>query len=80
MNKKIAVIGAGNVGATTAHWCAAAELGDIVYVERMLGVIPVSNSREWVDANIVDEQGAPTPITAFISTASKAATTVDCLR
>ena len=27
---KISIIGAGNVGATTAHWCAAAELGDIV--------------------------------------------------
>ena len=27
---KISIVGAGNVGATTAHWCAAAELGDIV--------------------------------------------------
>ena len=26
---KITIVGAGNVGATTAHWCAAAELGDI---------------------------------------------------
>ena len=30
---KISIIGAGNVGATTAHWCAAAELGDIVLVD-----------------------------------------------
>jgi len=30
---KITVIGAGNVGATTAHWCAAAELGDIVLLD-----------------------------------------------
>src|SRR4029077_17283203 len=30
---KICIIGAGNVGATTAHWCAAAELGDIVLVD-----------------------------------------------
>ena len=30
---KISVIGAGNVGATTAHWCAAAELGDVVLVD-----------------------------------------------
>ena len=30
---KIAIIGAGNVGATTAHWCAAAELGDIVLLD-----------------------------------------------
>ena len=25
---KITIVGAGNVGATCAHWCAAAELGD----------------------------------------------------
>ncbi|MEX2559595.1 MAG: malate dehydrogenase, partial [Pirellulales bacterium] len=30
---KIAIVGAGNVGATTAHWCAAAELGDIVLLD-----------------------------------------------
>lgn len=30
---KISVIGAGNVGATCAHWCAAAQLGDIVLLD-----------------------------------------------
>jgi malate dehydrogenase len=30
---KISIIGAGNVGATTAHWCAAGELGDIVLLD-----------------------------------------------
>ena len=30
---KITVIGAGNVGATCAHWCAAAELGDVVLLD-----------------------------------------------
>ncbi len=30
---RISIIGAGNVGATTAHWCAAAELGDIVLLD-----------------------------------------------
>jgi malate dehydrogenase len=30
---KISIVGAGNVGATTAHWCAAQELGDIVLVD-----------------------------------------------
>ena len=30
---KITVVGAGNVGATTAHWCAAAELGDVVLLD-----------------------------------------------
>ncbi|NIL96761.1 MAG: malate dehydrogenase [Planctomycetales bacterium] len=30
---KITIVGAGNVGATTAHWCAAAELGDILLLD-----------------------------------------------
>ena len=30
---KITIVGAGNVGATTAHWCAAMELGDLVLVD-----------------------------------------------
>ena len=30
---KISVIGAGNVGATCAHWAAAKELGDVVLLD-----------------------------------------------
>ena len=30
---KITIVGAGNVGATTAHWCAAGELGDIILLD-----------------------------------------------
>lgn len=30
---KISIIGAGNVGATCAHWCASKELGDIVLLD-----------------------------------------------
>src|SRR5271167_3953708 len=30
---KISIIGAGNVGATAAHWAAAKELGDIVLLD-----------------------------------------------
>ncbi|EMI52939.1 malate dehydrogenase [Rhodopirellula sallentina] len=30
---KITIIGAGNVGATCAHWCAAAELGDVCLLD-----------------------------------------------
>lgn len=30
---KITIVGAGNVGATCAHWCAANELGDIVLLD-----------------------------------------------
>src|ERR1700678_1619234 len=30
---KISIIGAGNVGATAAHWAASKELGDIVLLD-----------------------------------------------
>ena len=30
---KISIIGAGNVGATCAHWCAAGELGDVILLD-----------------------------------------------
>ncbi len=35
---KITIIGAGNVGATCAHWAAAKELGDIVLVDILDGM------------------------------------------
>ncbi|MFQ6110713.1 MAG: malate dehydrogenase, partial [Nitrospinota bacterium] len=35
---KITIIGAGNVGATTAHWAAEKELGDIYLVDIMEGM------------------------------------------
>ena len=35
---KISIIGAGNVGATCAHWAAAKELGDIVLVDVIEGM------------------------------------------
>ncbi len=35
---KITIVGAGNVGATAAHWCAAKELGDVVLVDVVEGV------------------------------------------
>ncbi|RMF39166.1 MAG: malate dehydrogenase, partial [Chloroflexi bacterium] len=38
MRKKISIIGAGNVGATTAHWAATRELGDIVLVDIVEGL------------------------------------------
>src|SRR3954447_3950473 len=36
--KKITVVGAGNVGATAAHWIATKELGDVVLVDVVEGV------------------------------------------
>jgi malate dehydrogenase len=36
--KKITVVGAGNVGATAAHWLASKELGDVILVDIVEGV------------------------------------------
>ncbi|WP_333870435.1 malate dehydrogenase [Desulforamulus putei] len=36
--KKITIVGAGNVGATCAHWAAAKELGDIVLIDVAEGI------------------------------------------
>jgi malate dehydrogenase len=38
MRKKITVVGAGNVGATTAHWLATRELADVVLVDIAEGI------------------------------------------
>ncbi|MGH7736961.1 MAG: malate dehydrogenase [Candidatus Tyrphobacter sp.] len=38
MRNKVSIVGAGNVGATTAHWLAAKELADIVLVDVIEGV------------------------------------------
>ena len=35
---KITIVGAGNVGATTAHWIASQELGDVVLVDILEGI------------------------------------------
>ena len=38
MRKKVTIVGAGNVGATAAHWLAAKEIADIVLVDVVEGV------------------------------------------
>jgi malate dehydrogenase len=38
MRKKVTIVGAGNVGATSAHWIAAAELADVVLIDVVEGV------------------------------------------
>ena len=57
---KITVIGAGNVGATCAHWAAAKELGDIVLVDIVDGLpqgkaldLRQASPIERFDANII---------------------------
>jgi malate dehydrogenase len=49
---KITIIGAGNVGATTAHWCAAAELGDVVLLDiPQTGDMPKGKSLDLFQAS-----------------------------
>ena len=51
---KITIIGAGNVGATTAHWCAAAELGDIVLLDiPQAGDMPKGKALDLMEASPV---------------------------
>ena len=38
MAAKITIVGAGHVGATTAHWAAAKELGDVVLIDIIAGL------------------------------------------
>lgn len=48
---KISIIGAGNVGATAAHWCAAAELGDIVLLDiPQTGDMPAGKALDLMEA------------------------------
>ena len=57
---KITIIGAGNVGATCAHWAAAKELGDIVLLDIIEGMpqgkgldLREASPIEKFDANII---------------------------
>jgi malate dehydrogenase len=38
MRKKVSIVGAGNVGATAAHWIAAKELADVVLIDVVEGI------------------------------------------
>ncbi|OEF95586.1 malate dehydrogenase [Desulfuribacillus alkaliarsenatis] len=50
---KITIIGAGNVGATAAHWAASKELGDIVLVDIAEGV-PQGKALDLMEAAPVE--------------------------
>src|SRR6202165_4598732 len=53
VRNKITVVGAGNVGATAAHWLAAKELGDVVLVDIVEGV-PQGKSLDLAEAAPVE--------------------------
>jgi malate dehydrogenase len=54
MRKKITIVGAGNVGATAAHWAAERELGDIVLVDIVEGV-PQGKALDLMEARPVED-------------------------
>jgi len=51
--KKITIVGAGNVGATAAHWAAEKELGDIVLVDIIEG-IPQGKALDLMESKPVE--------------------------
>ncbi len=51
--KKITIVGAGNVGATAAHWAAVKELGDIVLLDVVEG-IPQGKALDLAEAGPVE--------------------------
>ena len=50
---KISIIGAGNVGATTAHWIASKELGDVVLLDIVEGM-PQGKSLDLLESAPVE--------------------------
>lgn len=53
MRNKITIVGAGFVGATAAHWCAAKELGDVVLVDVVEGM-PQGKALDLLQAGPVE--------------------------
>jgi len=62
MRKKVTIVGAGNVGATTAHWIAAKELANVVLIDVLDGVPQGSYSdlKMPADSGFSEYQLAPT--------------------
>jgi malate dehydrogenase len=54
MRKKVTIIGAGNVGATAAHWIAARDLADVVLVDIVEGM-PQGKALDLAQAGPVED-------------------------
>jgi malate dehydrogenase len=54
MRKKVTIIGAGNVGATAAHWIAARDLADVVLVDTVEGM-PQGKALDLAQAGPVED-------------------------
>jgi malate dehydrogenase len=55
MRKKVSIVGAGNVGATAAHWIAAKELADVVLVDIVDGV-PQGKGLDLLEAMPIEKR------------------------
>jgi malate dehydrogenase len=55
MRKKVSIVGAGNVGATTAHWIASKELADVVLVDVVEGV-PQGKALDLLEALPIEKR------------------------
>ena len=54
MRKKVSIVGAGNVGATAAHWIASKELADVVLIDIVEG-IPQGKALDLLQAMPVEK-------------------------
>src|ERR1700737_140361 len=57
MRKKVSIVGAGNVGATAAHWIAAKELADIVLIDVQEGM-PQGKALDLLEAMPIEKRDA----------------------
>jgi malate dehydrogenase len=55
MRKKVSIVGAGNVGATAAHWIASKEQADVVLIDIMEG-IPQGKALDLLQAMPVEKR------------------------
>jgi malate dehydrogenase len=55
MRKKVSIVGAGNVGATAAHWIASKELADVVLIDIMEG-IPQGKALDLLEAMPIEKR------------------------
>jgi malate dehydrogenase len=55
MRKKVSIVGAGNVGATTAHWMASKELADVVLIDIVEGV-PQGKGLDLLEAMPIEKR------------------------
>ena len=55
MRKKVSIVGAGNVGATAAHWIASKELADVVLIDVVEGV-PQGKALDLLEALPIEKR------------------------